>query len=106
MSTIETQSLTEIRRDLHSYPEAGWKEFRTTALVAEELDRLGYELHLGADALDTSSQLGVPDDDELSRALSRAKDEGAPEPYVDATDGVTGLVAETTFGDNLRGVVK
>lgn len=99
MSTIETQSLTEIRRNFHSYPEAGWKEFRTTALVAEELDRLGYDLHLGAEALDTSSQLGVPDDDELSRALSRAKDEGAPEPYVDATDGVTGLVAETTFGD-------
>jgi aminobenzoyl-glutamate utilization protein A len=38
MSHLETQSLTEIRRNLHSYSEAGWKEFRTTALVAEELD--------------------------------------------------------------------
>lgn len=99
MGNIETQSLTEIRRDLHSYPEAGWKEFRTTALVAEELDRLGYELYLGSDAIDTSNQLGVPDDDELERALSRAKDEGAPEPYLDAMDRVTGIVAERTFGD-------
>ena len=36
------RDLMEIRRDLHRYPEAAWTEFRTSSLVAERLERLGY----------------------------------------------------------------
>jgi aminobenzoyl-glutamate utilization protein A len=84
---------------LHRYPEAGWTEFRTTALVAEELEERGYTLHLGADAVDVESRLGVPEEDEIQRARDRARDEGAPQEYLDRMGSVTGLVAEKTVGD-------
>lgn len=87
-----------IRRDLHAYPEAGWKEYRTTALAAEALDELGYAVHLGADALAVDDRMGVPDENELAGARSRARDEGAPEAYLDRLEATTGLVAERTFG--------
>jgi aminobenzoyl-glutamate utilization protein A len=92
-------TLIELRRDLHAHPEAGWKEFRTTALVADELADRDFTLYLGAEALVADDRLGVPDDDELAAAVVRAREEGAPETYLDAMDGVTGLVAEKRFGD-------
>lgn len=104
MATIGEWSLTALRRDLHRYPEAGWKEFRTTALVAEELEDLGYTIHLGADAIDSEERLGVPEGDELHRARERARDEGAPDEYLDRMETVTGLVAEKTFGESQRPV--
>lgn len=91
-------SLVELRRDLHAHPEAGWKEFRTTALVAAELDERGFTLHLGADAVDVDARLGVPSDDEIAGAKARAREEGAPERYLERMGDVTGLVAEKTYG--------
>jgi aminobenzoyl-glutamate utilization protein A len=105
MATITDWSLSELRRDLHAYPEAGWKEFRTTALVAEALEERGYTIHIGHDALDFDSRLGVPDEDEIHRAKERGRDEGAPEAYLDRMGSVTGLVAEKTFGDRKQPVV-
>ena len=105
MATTETLSLSELRRDLHAHPEAGWKEFRTTALVAEELDDRGFTLHLGEDAVAVDERLGVPSEDELRRARDRALEEGAPEAYVEEMGLVTGLVAEKTYGDGSGPVV-
>ncbi|MFC6904601.1 amidohydrolase [Halalkalicoccus tibetensis] len=99
MASLRGSDVVDVRRDLHAHPESGWTEFRTTALVAEELDRLGYRLHLGADALAVDERLGVPSDDEIAGAVRRARDAGAPERYLDRMDGVTGLVAERTYGD-------
>ena len=99
MTSVRDLSLSELRRDLHSHPEAGWTEFRTVALVAEELDERGYELALGAEAVDIDERLGVPDADEIQRARDRAEDLGAPETYLDRMGAVTGLVAEKTFDD-------
>ncbi len=96
---LSGHSLTDIRRDLHQYPEEGWTEFRTTALVAEELDQRAFDLHLGADAVDPDERLGVPDDAELEAAVERARDLGAPEAYLDRMDGITGLVAVKRYGD-------
>lgn len=39
--------LIEIRRELHMYPEPGFQEFRTSKLVADELERLGLEVQRG-----------------------------------------------------------
>ncbi|MFB6300881.1 MAG: amidohydrolase [Halobacteriales archaeon] len=105
MAQTSNRALTEIRRDLHTYPEAGWKEFRTTALIAEELDERGFTLHLGGDAVNPDGRLGVPPEDEIKAAVERARNEGAPEQYLDAMDGITGLVAEKTYGDGSGPVV-
>ncbi|WP_224268152.1 amidohydrolase [Haloprofundus salinisoli] len=97
--SIRDLSLTEIRRDLHTHPEAGWKEFRTTALVAEELAGRGFDLRLGPEAVNVDGRLGLPTDDELAAAETRARELGAPEAYLDRLDGVSGLVATKEYGD-------
>lgn len=105
MSDSSHPSIVDFRRDLHQYPEAGWKEFRTTALVADELAERDFTLHLGTDAVAEEERLGVPPEDELLTAIERARREGAPERYLDRMDGVTGLVAEKTYGDGIGPVV-
>jgi len=39
--------LVRVRRDLHQYPELGFEEFRTSTIVAETLQQLGYEVQRG-----------------------------------------------------------
>jgi aminobenzoyl-glutamate utilization protein A len=99
MAYASTLSLRELRQDLHAHPESGWKEFRTTALIAAALDDREFTLHLGSDAVAEDERLGVPDDDAVAAAVERAREEGAPEAYLDQMDGVTGLVAEKRFGN-------
>lgn len=39
--------LTSLRRDIHAHPELGFKENRTSDLVAHSLGALGYQVHRG-----------------------------------------------------------
>lgn len=98
MADTTRPTILELRRNFHAHPEAGWKEFRTTALVAAELDD-DFALFLGNDAVHPDERLGVPADDEIAAAIDRARDEGADGAYLDQMDGITGLVATKTFGD-------
>ena len=43
--------LTEYRREFHKYPENGWREFRTSARVAEILTGMGYDVAMGPDVI-------------------------------------------------------
>lgn len=43
----ELQQITAWRRDLHEHPELSNRETRTSKLVADELKKLGYEVHTG-----------------------------------------------------------
>ena len=38
------EEIIEWRRDFHMHPELGFKEFRTSAKVADELEKLGYRV--------------------------------------------------------------
>ncbi len=42
----QTDELIALRRDLHAHPELAWQEQRTTAAVAEHLDRVGLDVQL------------------------------------------------------------
>jgi aminobenzoyl-glutamate utilization protein A len=99
LSTFEGRTLTEIRRDLHRHAEAGWKEFRTSALLAESLSSLGYDVHLGPDTVAPDARMGVPPADEVATARERAREEGAPETYLEQMGDVTGVIATKTTGD-------
>lgn len=97
MGKISNLSISELRRDLHTYPETGWKEFRTTALIAEELEEHDFTVFLGANAVDPEARMGVPE--EVVSAKQRAREEGAPREYLDRMGDITGLVAEKSYGD-------
>src|SRR5256886_17152009 len=44
---IDRAQLVATRRDLHQHPELGFEERRTSGLVAERLERLGYAVRTG-----------------------------------------------------------
>jgi amidohydrolase len=44
---FELEAMTVLRRDLHTHPELGFEEVRTSAIVAEKLAEAGIEVHRG-----------------------------------------------------------
>lgn len=97
----DDEYLVGLRREFHRYPEPGWCEFRTTARIVEELERIGVdEIHVGPDALDTDERLGVPDDEELSRWMEKARAETGRTDLLERMEGGhTGAVAIVEHGD-------
>ena len=47
----------EVRRDIHRHPEMGYKEYRTSDLVAERLQKLGYRVTRGLGGTGVVGQL-------------------------------------------------
>jgi aminobenzoyl-glutamate utilization protein A len=83
------------RRSFHQYPEPSWCEFYTTHKLVEHVREIGVDdLFVGADALDGTRRLGVPDDDLLEHWWQKAAEEGASKEVLKQTEGgLTGLVA-------------
>ena len=61
----ELQELIALRRRLHQFPEPGFSEFRTTALICDDLERLGYELHVGRELYDDAAREAIQPDNEV-----------------------------------------
>ena len=97
----EPDRLVERRRAFHRRPEPGWCEFLTTSLLVEELEAIGVdELHVGRDALPGEARMAVPDGAELETWLERARESGAREDVLAATEGGhTGAVAVLDRGE-------
>ncbi|GAB3672663.1 amidohydrolase [Halopiger thermotolerans] len=93
--------LRELRRAFHRHPEPGWREFKTTARVVDELERLGVdEIAVGREALATDARMAVPDDDELESWRQRAREAGVREDVLERTaGGHTGVVGVLEQGD-------
>ncbi|MDU2064490.1 MAG: amidohydrolase [Sporomusaceae bacterium] len=92
--------IIQCRRDFHRYPESGWTEFRTAALIAQQLDSLGYTLKLGEAAVKQEAMLGVPSEAELAAHMKRAQAEGADEKWLKhLAGGRTGIVADLVCGE-------
>ena len=87
------KELAARRRDLHAHPETGWTEFRTASMIIKELQRLGYEVHFGAEVVAEGSMMGRPSAAELEACAKRAVSEGAdPELVARMAGGKTGVV--------------
>lgn len=90
----------ETRRRLHAHPEVGWCEFRTTALVADRLRELGYEVAVGPDAVDTDAGTTRPDEEVIAEHATRAVEAGVDAALVERLrEGGTGVVASLRRGD-------
>lgn len=91
--------MISVRRDFHRYPEVGWTEFRTTAILAKELMTLGYDVALGEQVIKKDTMMGVPKPAVLAQHMARAIAQGADPELVRLMEGgMTGLVATRCFG--------
>ena len=86
------------RRDLHRYPEAAWTEFRTSSLVAERLERLGYRPRVGAAVINQGAVMGRPSEEEIDRHIRRAVMQGGNEGWIKEMGRYPGVVAELDTG--------
>ncbi|MFC6906008.1 amidohydrolase [Halalkalicoccus tibetensis] len=101
MARVMHDRLVEWRRAFHRYPEPAWREFYTTSLLVDELERVGVdELAVGREAMDGEERMAVPDDEELERWFERARAAGAREDVLAACEGgYTGCVAVLECGE-------
>lgn len=91
--------LVNWRRDFHRHAETAWQEFRTAAIIAEELHKLGFSLKLGRQVIAEEDRMGVPADDSLEAAYERALNQGAPAHFAEHfRGGFTGVVGELDSG--------
>jgi aminobenzoyl-glutamate utilization protein A len=92
------KEIVALRRDFHKYPESAWTEFRTSAIVAERLEQLGYELILGLDTVDAASVMGRPSEAEIDRYIERAKAQGGDPARIDKMRKYPGVVGVLRTG--------
>lgn len=84
----------ELRRDFHRYPESGWTEFRTTARIIEELEKLGLTVRYGPAIHVKEKMLGLPKPEILEACFQRAKEESSRGELIDTMrGGYTGCIA-------------
>ncbi len=67
----EHQLLLQWRRDLHRYPESGWLTLRTSILLAEELEQVGYTVYIGEEIVPAEQAINPPTQEQMRRARER-----------------------------------
>jgi len=93
--------MTDIRRSLHCFPETGWLEMRTSALIAKELREMGYEVLTGRAVCREEARMGVPPQAETQAHLARVLEYGCEEAYLtqDMREGFTGVIGILKCGE-------
>lgn len=95
-----TSEMIALRRDFHKHAETGWLEMRTSSIIARKLTELGYEVLVGEQVCKKDERMGVPSDDVLEMAYTRAIDQGADSEFVKATQGgMTGVIGILRCGE-------
>jgi aminobenzoyl-glutamate utilization protein A len=98
IESIQTY-LTQNRREFHEHPELGFTEYVTTYKIGRELERLGFVVTIGKDALVSNARLGVPSEAVLHENERRAREMGVPEDWMEKmAGGHTGLGAQFDTG--------
>ena len=72
-----------LRRSIHRRPEEGWTEFETTYRIVACLEKYGYDVKAGIEAVEPSAVLGR-NPELVAKAEARALAHGVPQAYVDA----------------------
>lgn len=85
------EEMIQDRRCLHRRPELGWTEFETTALIVKRLRKLGFQVLLGTQYLNTKFIMGR-DESEVDEAMQRALENGMDEAFLNETERYTGCV--------------
>ena len=93
------REMIRTRRDFHRYPEAAWTEFRTSSIIAERLERLGYKnLRVGRQVINPNAVMGRPSEDEISEHIKRAAMQGGNLGWIKEMNRYPGVVAELDTG--------
>jgi aminobenzoyl-glutamate utilization protein A len=88
-----TTEMIRLRRDFHRHPELGFCEFRTAAIVAGTLEKLGWKVTTGRDVMSRNERMDVPPAAEIDAAVAEALRDGAEPDWVEHfRDGLTGVV--------------
>ncbi|MDN4493769.1 amidohydrolase [Ureibacillus aquaedulcis] len=86
------QVLSAWRRDFHQFPEPGWLEFRTSAIIAEKLEALGYDVYVGKEIVNGVS-LGVPGKELAEVFYNKALDSNISSEWLEKMEaGKTGVI--------------
>lgn len=89
------QELVELRRDFHRYAESGWTEFRTTARIITELEKLDLPVKYGPEIHVKEKMYGLPKPEVLNACWQRALGETDHPELVRAMEGgYTGCITE------------
>ena len=88
--------MTARRRDFHKHPERGWAEFRTTAVCADALLRLGWRVRFADEFIEPERVMGREVD--AAAEKRRALKQGAPADTLARIGEYTGLCAELGEG--------
>ena len=93
--------LAALRRDFHHYPETGWLEMRTSAIIAQRLTELGYDVKTGRAVCAERARMGLPPKEALASHAREALAQGAPADFLtqDMAEGFTGVVGELRCGE-------
>ena len=95
--------LVDLRRDIHMHPETAWKEMRTSALIAENLEHMGYEVISGKEVCDDKYRMGVPTKDELKAHVNMLEENNLENYCSYITDdmkaGYTGVIGLLKCGE-------
>ncbi len=96
LSEDRLERMIRRRRDFHRYPESGWREFRTTSVVAGTMSGLGFNVRLADEFLSPEKVMGRAVDVETEK--TRALSQDADPVWLDRIKACTGLVAELKTG--------
>jgi aminobenzoyl-glutamate utilization protein A len=92
--SVSQEELVRFRREFHSHAESGFSEFWTTARLAAELSKAGYDVKVGESVMKRDALLGAPGEATQKARLATALAQGADPGWIRRMDGLTGLVVD------------
>ncbi|MEB3100975.1 amidohydrolase [Ferviditalea candida] len=91
--------LLERRREIHRFPEVGWTEFHTSALVAQYLHEMNWKVKVGREIVSEEERLGVPSADKLEEHYAEVRSLLPVNPFIEhMRGGMTGVIGVLDTG--------